>query len=45
MEQMKAQAEHVGTEIISDTITEVRLKEHPSGSKAIQRPGLYLRLR
>jgi thioredoxin reductase (NADPH) len=29
MEEMKAQAEHVGTEIISDTITEVRLKERP----------------
>ena len=25
MEEMKAQAEHVGTEVISDTITEVRL--------------------
>jgi thioredoxin reductase (NADPH) len=29
MEQMKAQAEHVGTEIISDTITEVRLRDKP----------------
>jgi len=29
MEEMKAQAEHVGTEVISDTITEVRLKERP----------------
>jgi thioredoxin reductase (NADPH) len=29
MEEMKAQAEHVGTEIIADTITEVRLKERP----------------
>ncbi|HLF21384.1 MAG TPA: thioredoxin-disulfide reductase [Aestuariivirga sp.] len=29
MEEMKAQAEHVGTEIVSDTITEVRLKERP----------------
>ena len=29
MEQMQAQAEHVGTEIISDTITEVKLKERP----------------
>jgi thioredoxin reductase (NADPH) len=29
MEQMKAQAEHVGTEIVSDTITEVRLKDKP----------------
>jgi thioredoxin reductase (NADPH) len=29
MEQMKAQAEHVGTEVVSDTITEVRLKEKP----------------
>ena len=29
MEQMKAQAEHVGTEVISDTITEVRLKDNP----------------
>ncbi len=29
MEEMKAQAEHVGTEVVSDTITEVRLKERP----------------
>jgi len=29
MEQMKAQAEHVGTEIVSDTITEVRLEDKP----------------
>lgn len=29
MEQMKAQAEHVGTEIVPDTITEVRLKDTP----------------
>jgi thioredoxin reductase (NADPH) len=29
MQEMKAQAEHVGTEIIADTITEVRLKERP----------------
>ncbi len=29
MEQMQAQAEHVGTEIVSDTITEVRLKDKP----------------
>ena len=29
MEQMKAQAEHVGTEIVSDTITEVRLTAKP----------------
>jgi thioredoxin reductase (NADPH) len=29
MEEMKAQAEHVGTEIVADTITEVRLKERP----------------
>jgi thioredoxin reductase (NADPH) len=29
MEEMKAQAEHVGTEIISDTITEVRLGSRP----------------
>jgi len=29
MEEMKAQTEHVGTEVISDTITEVRLKERP----------------
>jgi TerC family integral membrane protein len=28
-EQMQAQAEHVGTEIVSDTITEVRLKDKP----------------
>ncbi len=29
MEQMQAQAEHVGTEIVSDTITEVRLRDTP----------------
>ena len=29
MEEMKAQAEHVGTEIVADTITEVRLKDRP----------------
>jgi thioredoxin reductase (NADPH) len=29
MDQMKAQAEHVGTEIVSDTITKVRLKDKP----------------
>ena len=29
MEQMQAQAEHVGTEVVSDTITEVRLKDKP----------------
>ncbi|MGQ0484538.1 MAG: thioredoxin-disulfide reductase [Hyphomicrobiales bacterium] len=29
MEEMKAQAEHVGTEIVSDTVTEVRLNERP----------------
>ena len=29
MEEMKAQAEHVGTEVVSDTITEVRLKDRP----------------
>jgi thioredoxin reductase (NADPH) len=29
MEEMKAQAEHVGTEVISDTVTEVRLGERP----------------
>ena len=29
MEEMKAQAAHVGTEIVSDTITEVRLKDRP----------------
>ncbi len=29
MEQMKAQAEHVGTEVVSDTVTEVRLKDKP----------------
>jgi thioredoxin reductase (NADPH) len=29
MEQMKAQAQHVGTEMISDTIVEVRLKDRP----------------
>lgn len=29
MEQMRAQAEHVGTEVISDTITEVKLNSSP----------------
>jgi thioredoxin reductase (NADPH) len=29
MEEMKAQAEHMGTEIISDTIVEVKLKQSP----------------
>jgi thioredoxin reductase (NADPH) len=29
MEEMKAQAQHVGTEVISDTITEVRLNDKP----------------
>ena len=29
MEEMKAQAEHVGTEIVSDTITEVKLGQRP----------------
>jgi len=29
MEEMQAQAEHVGTEIVADTITEVRLKQRP----------------
>jgi thioredoxin reductase (NADPH) len=29
MEQMRAQAEHVGTEVISDTITEVKLNASP----------------
>ena len=29
MEQMQRQAEHVGTEIVSDTITEVRLNDKP----------------
>jgi thioredoxin reductase (NADPH) len=29
MEQMKAQAQHVGTEVISDTIIEAKLKERP----------------
>src|SRR6266540_3049042 len=29
MEEMQAQAEHVGTEIISDTITEVKLDRRP----------------
>src|SRR6187401_1546949 len=29
MEQMKSQAEHVGTEIISDHITEVKLDRRP----------------
>src|SRR5438128_10563081 len=29
MEQMKAQAEHVGTEIVDDHVTEVRLDRRP----------------
>jgi thioredoxin reductase (NADPH) len=29
MEEMKAQAEHMGTEVISDTITEVKLRNTP----------------
>jgi thioredoxin reductase (NADPH) len=29
MDEMKAQAEHVGTEVVSDTITEVRLRQSP----------------
>jgi thioredoxin reductase (NADPH) len=29
MEEMKAQAEHMGTEVISDTIVEVKLKQSP----------------
>ena len=29
MEEMKAQARHVGTEVIADTVTEVRLKDKP----------------
>jgi thioredoxin reductase (NADPH) len=29
MEEMKAQSEHMGTEVISDTITEVKLKQTP----------------
>ena len=29
MDEMKAQAEHVGTEIVSDTITEAKLKQSP----------------
>jgi thioredoxin reductase (NADPH) len=29
MDEMKAQAEHVGTEVVSDTITEVRLRDKP----------------
>jgi thioredoxin reductase (NADPH) len=29
MEQMQAQAEHVGTEVVSDTITEVKLRSRP----------------
>jgi thioredoxin reductase (NADPH) len=29
MDEMKAQAEHVGTEIVSDTITEVKLRQTP----------------
>jgi thioredoxin reductase (NADPH) len=29
MEEMKAQAEHMGTEVVSDTITEVKLRQTP----------------
>jgi thioredoxin reductase (NADPH) len=29
MEEMKTQAEHMGTEVVSDTITEVRLRQTP----------------
>jgi thioredoxin reductase (NADPH) len=29
MEEMKAQAEHMGTEVVSDTIVEVKLKQSP----------------
>jgi thioredoxin reductase (NADPH) len=29
MEEMKAQAEHMGTEVVSDTITEVKLRAQP----------------
>ncbi len=29
MEEMKAQAEHMGTEVVSDTITEVKLRSQP----------------
>jgi thioredoxin reductase (NADPH) len=29
MDEMKAQAEHVGTEVVSDTITEVKLRQSP----------------
>jgi thioredoxin reductase (NADPH) len=29
MEEMKAQAEHMGTEVINDTITEVKLRQQP----------------
>ncbi len=29
MEEMKAQAEHMGTEVVSDTITEVKLRHSP----------------
>ncbi len=29
MEEMKAQAEHMGTEVVGDTITEVKLKQSP----------------
>jgi thioredoxin reductase (NADPH) len=29
MEEMQAQAEHMGTEVVSDTITEVKLKQQP----------------
>jgi thioredoxin reductase (NADPH) len=29
MEEMKAQAEHMGTEVVSDTITEVKLSQSP----------------
>ncbi len=33
MEEMKAQAEHMGTEVISDTITEVKLRQQPTWLK------------
>jgi thioredoxin reductase (NADPH) len=34
MDEMKAQAEHVGTEVVSDTITEVKLNQKPIWLKA-----------
>ena len=42
MQQMEAQARHVGTEIISDHIVEVRLNQRPFGSRVI-RARSYLR--